>query len=133
MEEKKLTDDTEMNVGTTDEEIVKAFDLCSVKDIDCKKCPYDNTDYCGISKKEIVDLVYCLQSENESLKKDYIELDLECRELRTELDKAKVIKAVKDTAKECYEIFKFYRKEYYDIPLDLVARDIKEKTGVEVE
>lgn len=45
----------------------------------------------------------------------------------------KVQKAVKDTAKKCYGIFKFYRKNYYDIPMDLVARDIEERTGVEVE
>lgn len=47
--------------------------------------------------------------------------------------KNKLEQAVKDTANECYELFKFYKKHYYDIPLDLVARDIKEKTGVEVE
>lgn len=42
-------------------------------------------------------------------------------------------KGFQQAVKDCYEIFKFYRKEYYDIPLDLVARDIKEKTGVDVE
>lgn len=47
--------------------------------------------------------------------------------------KASLQQVVKDTAKECYEIFKFYKQNYYDIPLDLVARDIEEKTGVEVE
>lgn len=44
-----------------------------------------------------------------------------------------IAQANKDTAKECYEVFKFYKQNYYDIPLDLVARDIEEKTGVEVE
>lgn len=57
MEEKKLTDD----------EIVKAFELCSVKDIDCKECPYSDTDYCGISKEEIVDLINRQKSEIERL------------------------------------------------------------------
>lgn len=55
------------------------------------------------------------------------------REQAEHLAELKIEQAVKDTAKECYELFKFYKKHYYDIPLDLVARDIKEKTGVEVE
>jgi FtsZ-binding cell division protein ZapB len=40
--EKKLTDDAEMNVGMTDEEIAKALDIC-YNDVHCSvDCPYFN-------------------------------------------------------------------------------------------
>ena len=73
MEEKKLTD----------EEIVK--------DIQANIAyMYDNkTDEILVDKEDMrqyLNLIHRLQDEKESLKKDYIELDLECRDLRTELD-----------------------------------------------
>ena len=67
----------------TDEEIVK--------DIQANIAyMYDNkTDEILVDKEDMrqyLNLIHRLQDEKESLKKDYIELDLECRDLRTELD-----------------------------------------------
>lgn len=75
-EEKKLTDD----------EIVKALEFKI--SVGCKSMSYlEGFERKEIKVQDILDLILRLQSENESLKKDYIELDLEARELRTELDK----------------------------------------------
>jgi chromosome segregation ATPase len=73
MKEKKLTD----------EEIVNALECCA-KDISCiwdSKCPLRNSKDCHvILTRGVLDLI-------NRQKKDYIELDLECQNLQTELDK----------------------------------------------
>ena len=72
-EEKKLTD----------EEIVKALEFCA-KDSSClwdSKCPLRNDKDCHVTLSKAA--LAFINRQN----KDYIELDLECRELRTELDK----------------------------------------------
>lgn len=84
MEEKKLTD----------EEVIKAFELCrDWEQGTCAKCPLNGlheafTLGCDkVRARYILDIFNRQKAEIESLKKDYIELDLECRELRTYLDK----------------------------------------------
>lgn len=77
-EEKKLTD----------EEIAKAI----LQQIEYNAgIPYINEwqQVKTIKFTDILDFINRLQSNNEEMKKDYIELDLECRELRTESDKKK--------------------------------------------
>ncbi len=68
MEEKKLTDDTEIDVGMI-EKVLGMDCLCVVYSDCCNECPlYDKQ--CGeILPKAIKDLIQRLQSENESLKK----------------------------------------------------------------
>jgi hypothetical protein len=80
MEEKKLTD----------EEIIKAYSNCADHN-NCCECPLweEMKRRNCICREIILGVINRLQSENESLKKDYIELDLEARELRTENDKQK--------------------------------------------
>ena len=74
MEEKKLTDD----------ELIKIIDRCvNGEGLTCKDCPIDDE---GCDKC-VFDLINRQKAEIEQAKKDYIELDLENRELRTELDK----------------------------------------------
>ena len=76
-------------IKLTDEEIVKALERCSC-DVCSNCCLYGKVgmDECTSKlAKNAFELVNRLRSENEELNKDYIELDLECRELRTELDK----------------------------------------------
>ena len=41
------------------------------------------------NKKELIELVKSLQKEKQDLEKAYIELDLECRDLRTENEELK--------------------------------------------
>jgi hypothetical protein len=106
MEEKELTD----------EEIINALEHCTVNYPSCEGCPLYNEQNCATKAIEnTIALIQRLQENNanqvrmrcdmqrkfddlqtlcteqreeiEELKKDYIELDLECRELRTELDK----------------------------------------------
>ena len=115
MEEKKLTD----------EEIVMALR---------KQPPYDTVLYLekGINATDIIALIHRLQDENESLKKDYIELDLECRELRTELDKelaeheefTKKAKAVIERLKIDLEIEKKWTKIQRKQAVEDTAREI---------
>lgn len=89
MEEKKLTD----------EEIVKALELC-VKN-DCEKCPYLIKGFdCVISKQaenDFLDLIHRLQDENRALLKENEELTISyfgvqnqarirCEELQKQVD-----------------------------------------------
>ena len=83
MNEKKLTDD-EIVVNALEERV----DFIN-KEFERTKTPIN---FMAIVVDAVVlcdtlDLIHRLQADNESLKKDYIELDLEFRELRTELDK----------------------------------------------
>ena len=76
-------------IKLTDEEIVKALECCSC-DVCSNCCLYGKggMDECTSKlAKNAFELVNRLRSENEELNKDYIELDIECRELRTELEK----------------------------------------------
>lgn len=71
--------------------------------------------------------IAALQKQADESDKDYIELDLECRELHTKLEQA-----VKDTAKEIYEIaVDFYDGKNIDGAWFFGA--LKERYGVEVE
>ena len=77
MEEKKLDkdinvrskDDTCINIGMTDEEIVKALEVC-MSGKGCEVCPYfeNGIDCVRRSEKDTLDLIHRLQSENEELK-----------------------------------------------------------------
>ena len=148
MEEKKLTDELEeMYVsGKFNGEIVfnaiKTIYALQEKNAEQKakieRLEKDVHDMSWIIKihKYCVGADHCQNSSMKEFKlqKQVDELEERVRELITDCDNCPLPRqAVKDTAKECYELFKFYKKHYYDIPLDLVARDIKEKTGLEVE
>lgn len=74
MEEKKFDkdinvrskDDADINVGMTDEEIVKAYKYCVLEDGHCNDCPYE--DYgCAISAHDILDLINRQKAEIERL------------------------------------------------------------------
>lgn len=72
----------EISKKLTDEEIIKAyFEDCN-EDF-CHTCPLSETDCCA----EILDLIHRQKATIEQQNKEYIELDLELRELRTGLDK----------------------------------------------
>ena len=64
---KRFTDDTEMNVGLTDDEIVKALECCAVEPCeDCDNCPrFTKEKLCHkANAKQSLDLIHRLQSEN---------------------------------------------------------------------
>lgn len=60
MEEKKLTD----------EEIVKAMDICLRQYKDCNDCPLVDYDDCTFIRQQALDLIHRLQDENKQLKCD---------------------------------------------------------------
>lgn len=164
MEEKKLTD----------EEIIKALELC-VKN-DCEKCPYLIKGFdCVISKQaenDFLDLIHRLQDENKKLEKDVhdmswiikvhkycvgadhcqnsstreYELQKQVDELTEKLGKvllgvkadellvAKgVEQAVKDTAKEIFQMLKKYFGNSSVVTLHDIQRKIEKMYRVEVE
>lgn len=102
MEEKKLTD----------EEIVKAFSNCADHN-DCCECPlWEEMKRRNCVCREIVlGVIHRLQSENELLKNDYLELDLECRELRTKNDE--IEKQLADKKAEEGEIYEWAKKNIF--------------------
>lgn len=72
MEEEKMTNDTEMNVGMSDEEIVKAFKFCLKDKEGCDKCMVYNKNtpmlrerfiVCEKLVKSALDFIHRLQSD----------------------------------------------------------------------
>jgi chromosome segregation ATPase len=117
MEEKKLTD----------EEIAKAI----LQSIEYSKTItyFDEWGNCkAIMITDIIDLIHRLQAEKESLKKDYIELDLECRDLRTELDNIS-----QTLAKELAEHEEFTKKAKAEIERLTEWKDKLQDTKDELE
>ena len=175
--EKKLTDD----------EIVKALECCTINYPSCEGCPLYNDINCATKATEnAVDLIHRLRDENEGLKKlvkvledvketllgerkeqkakierqdkEYIELDLEARELRTKVDELTAFKneaismslygkgrkdgeevgyqqAVKDTAREIYDKVEeiWIHCPTICVLAQRIEKWIKERYGVEVE
>lgn len=107
--ENKLTNDTEIDVGMTDEEIVKAVKFCLKDKAGCDKCKVYNKNtpmlrerfiICEKLIKSVYDLIHRLQNENEQLK---------CDSYRTSW-KAKFLEAKKEIERLTEEL-KYYRGE----------------------
>lgn len=56
-------DDTEIDVGMTDGEIVKAFEHCKVKDGRCTDCILEEEDKLCVSNEDVLDLIHRLQGK----------------------------------------------------------------------
>lgn len=93
MPDKKLTDVTDNNVGKmTDNEIVKALKCCATAPFCSDKtgCPYKGVEDCVKRHTlDALDLINCLQAENERYKKYYFahEYDKWEKELKAEVYK----------------------------------------------
>ena len=158
--EKKLNDDTEMNVGMTDEQIVKALECCSsaLTGEACEKCPLrgecvskSNTieelalDLIQRQKAEIERLTeynanlngMCLEftDKNTELQKqvDELKLDLENWKKSAYGYKYAEEQAVKDTAKEIYLWLEDKYKRGMTVPFNMLLNQLKARYGVEVE
>lgn len=44
------------------EKFIEAFELCSVKNIDCENCKYDKTDYCANGNIEVLEFMKTQQA-----------------------------------------------------------------------
>ena len=78
------------------------------------------------NKKELIELVKSLQKEKQDLEKAYIELDLECRDLRTENEELKSPKF------ESWKLKFFRLKEEFDKEL-AEHEEFAKKANAEIE
>ena len=39
------------------EKFIECFELCTIRNIDCNNCKYDKTDFCGISRSEVLEFM----------------------------------------------------------------------------
>ena len=123
----------------TDEEIVKAYEYCVLKNGDCDNCMYDEIG-CGIDGHDIIDLIHRLQAKNTELQKQVDELKEERENMQAEIiaTEERRLQSVKDTAKEILdEIGKIsVDKTMNTQTLMFVFNKLKEiakRYGVEVE
>lgn len=61
------------------EKFIEAFELCSVKNIDCENCKYDKTDYCANGHIEVLEFMKIQQEEIKKQNKyiDYLKRKLD--------------------------------------------------------
>lgn len=104
----------------TDNEIVKALELCGDEDASCEKCPFLKDDFCKFSlSKNALDLIKSLQAENERLKTDVLAKEEEYNDM---LEQRNSVEKYLETAKaEAYKEFaEKLKKESYE-RIDLTA------------
>lgn len=106
-----------MEKKLTDEEIVKALECCISQDANCNDCAFLNSRKdCNNVYVYTLDLIQRQKAEIERQNKDYIELDLECRELRTKVDE--LTEQLKDL--NWYKMWHSkFKKEIEDLTLEL--------------
>lgn len=128
MEEKKLTD----------EEMIKAYELCVMDGVGCAECPYsvyarEGLGYCnGDIEEDILDLLQRQKAEIERLTEENGYLK-QCADTFLEDCKRERKQAVKDTAKEILQTIKRAKENgqmYYGEDFMITAQ---KAYGVEVE